>query len=720
MADKDRQIDTTKTNISLRNLYLDPNNYRLIHEPDFKPISEELLIKEKNIQQRTTKFLLGDKNQNAQELIDSLKINGYLPVDQIQVRPLDSGGYVVVEGNRRVAALKYLQDKYEKDNADINKLNPTIFGKVPVVFYDVQDEMRFLTLMALKHISGNKKWGEWNQAKLLEHMLNGGLTEGEICKRTGIDLVDLRRALRALSFLQQYMNSDYGDQFKEDKFPIFREAIGIISLKEWLGWDDKTYTALNVQNRELFFSWISKEPSNKEDDDGSVSFGDKYNEAIIKREDVRLLGKIINDEYAISQLKSTRDINKAYNNSDQIFFEYQQNAIKSIGRHIDRLEQASINRENFSDLELTLGRLKGLVERARASGFIEVEQKTVFHDRIDLHFSNIKIMDYKKLNNFNLSKLAKINLITGINNSGKTTLIEAIYLLCRQNDFTGLMEIVSRRGKVEIDKLNPAWFIDQLPQNIAISGQFDNNDSKVQIKHYIEDNIDFDKSGYLESIKISSEFSGIKQESLTRLFNARNLETQFGTIKMLCHSVFNSPFFFNEQRRYTTHYYKSIQSKSKDKIIKFIHEKIIKSIENIELANDKQQFLVTDEKFTITPNLTQYGEGLQRIFFISHLFASAQNGVILIDEFENAIHVELISNFTSFICELAELFNVQVFLTSHSKECVDAFVKTIPNINDLAVCALVETENGIIPREYTGVRFKGLIEAGNVDLRRAR
>jgi len=721
MTENEKQTEVKKTQISLKNLYLDPNNYRLIHEPEYKEIPEKS-IKEKNVQQRTFRFLAGDKNQNIQELIDSFKANNYLPVDQIQVRPLDNENYKVVEGNRRIAALKYLQTAYEEKRIDICKLDPNIFINVPVVENNYEDEMHYLTLMALKHISGNKKWGEWNQAKLLENMHSrGGLTEEDICDRIGISMAELRKTLRALSFLKQYLLSDYQDQFSESMFPIFREVVNTISIKEWLDWEDSTYKALNNQNRELFFSWISKEPSDEEEDDGFVQYGNKYHKpAIVTRADIRLLGKIIKDEKAVLQLNLTRDINAVYNLSDQIFYEHQQRAIQLIGQAISTLDKMVIKKDYFSDIESILGRFQGLVDRARSTGFIEVEQKTVFHDRIEHQFSEIHVIDYKRLNNFSLSKLSKINLITGINNSGKTTLLEAIYLLCRQNDFSGLLEIIRRRGKVEKDRLDQEWFIEQLPIKIEINGQFDYNKSRVQIRHYIEENTEIDMSSYLESVEISSDFAGIKQESLTRIYKERNLETQAGTIKMLCLSVFSSPFFLNESRRYTRHYYKSIQSKSIDKIIKFIKEKVVPTVGNIRLADEKQRFLVTDGKFDTALDLTEYGEGLQRIFFISLLFASAQNGVILIDEFENAIHVELISKFAEFIYDLSKLFNVQVFLTSHSKECIDAFVKTIPNIDELAVCALVETENGIEPREFSGERFKRLIEVGNVDLRRAR
>jgi AAA15 family ATPase/GTPase len=581
--------------------------------------------------------------------------------------------------------------------------------------------MHYLTLMALKHISGNKKWREWNQAKLLEKMHSiHKLSEDEICRAVGISKVELRRSLRALSFLQQYLESDYGDQFSENKFPIFREVVGNINLKEWLNWDDDRYKASNKTNTELFFSWISKEPVEETDDDGEVPYGDRYLEpALVRREDIRLLGQIVTDPKALAQLKQSRDINAAYRASAQIFHERQQAAVTSVGNEIDTLGQMVIQGEYLPDLESALGRLQGIVDRAKASGLSGVEQKTVYHDRIDQHFTEIFI-DYKRLQHLRISKLSRINLFAGINNSGKTTLLEAVYLLCRQSDFSGIIEVVRRRGKLAEDKINPEWFLEQLPNEISISGYFDNNNTKVQIKHYKEENGEIDMSRYLESVEITSTYAGNSQESLTRVFKGRERETQASGLRILCPSVFSSPFFLNEPHRYAPFYHKSTQSKALPKIFEFIKKKMVDTVEDIRLVDELQRFLVTDKSYDYALDLTEYGEGLQRIFFISLLFASAQNGVVLIDEFENAIHTELIANFADFISDLARLFNTQVLLTSHSKECIDAFVNNITDIQELAVCALVDHDGSIIAREFTGKEFRILVEAGNVDLRRAR
>ena len=724
MSEENTSLEANTKKVSLKNLYLDPNNYRLIHETEQIEVSDEQ-VKDKSVAQRTFRLLTGEKNQHIQDLLESFKSNGYLPVDQIQVRELPSGGFIVIEGNRRVAALKFLAQEYEQKGIDLGRLDTAIFSKVPVVLYNDADEMHHLTLMALKHISGNRKWGEWNQAKLLEKMHSTfSLDEGEICRRIGISKVELRRSLRALSLVEQYRLSDYGDQFNESKFPIFREAVRNSALKEWIDWDDLTFKAKNQQNYELFFSWLSREPLEETDDEGQSGYGDKYLEpAIVKRDDVTLLGKIIKDARALQQLKISRDLNAAYLGSNLVFQERQESAVKSVASDISILSQLAIRGEHLPDLESALGRLQGIVDRTRGSGLSGVEQKTVFHDRIDQHFSSLEIEAYKKLRGLKLHKLSKINLFAGLNNSGKTTLLEAIYLLTRQNDFAGILEVIRRRGKIPEDHINPEWLVEQLSGEIKIAGTFDQQRASVAIRDYLESDVNLDKSRYLTSVEIISEFGSARQESNTRIFKGRERETLADSIKLLSQVIYSSPFFLNEPHRYASFYHKSVQSKALPKIFEFIQQAIIPTITDIRLVDELQRFLVVDSLYPTALDLMCYGEGLQRIFFISLLFASAQNGVILIDEFENAIHTDLIGKFAPFIHTLANIFKVQVFLTSHSKECIDAFVQHVPlsQVDDFSFHALVENDIGHIEaREFDGKEFATLLRVADVDLRKAQ
>lgn len=723
-SDKDIRLGHNTKKVSLRKLYLDPNNFRLIHEVEQMDV-EDFRVKEKDVAQRTYRLILGDKNQHIQDLIQSFKENGYLPVDQIQVRELEDGGYVVVEGNRRVAALKYLQNEYEQKSIDLGSLDKDIFSRVPVVLYADSDKVHHLTLMGLKHISGNRKWGEWNQAKLLESLLEQPeVDENGVCKRLGITKHELRRSLRALGLANQYQQSDFGDQFSESMFPIFREAARNSALKEWLGWDDTNNVATDSENRELFFSWMSREAADDEDGLDFAGYADGYSEpAISRRDDISTLSKILKDSRALEQFKKVRDLNRAYQSSEIIFREKASNAVDAVVSDIGALSQIALSDGQGVVLEEALGKLKTIVEKARSEFVGGVEQRTLYYDRIDSHFESIKINSYKCLSGLELSGLRRVNVIAGVNNSGKTSLLEAIYLLCKQNDFSGVVEVFRTRGKIPDSQLPSKWLSDQLNDVFSVEGVFDGKFSKVNVAPVWEEQGEIDRSKYLKSIEISSEYEGVKNDSITRIHKGRDRETHADSIKLLSNVVFSTPFFLNEPKHYTEFYHRSVQSKLLPRVFQFIKNKIVPTLNDVRLVDEFQRFLVSDERFDSSVDISSYGEGLQRIFFTSLVFASASNGVVLIDEVENAIHADLIAQFIPFINELSKEFNAQVFVTSHSKECIDSFVnETAPHdVEDLSFHALVKGQEGrIVAKNFGGRDFSKILLAGDVDLRRAR
>src|SRR5215213_6094261 len=104
--------------VAVRNLFLDPNNYRFIDDPEYVQVPLAR-VTDADVQRRTTGFLLGEGTEGVRDLLASLRKNGWLPIDQIQVREIVRGKFLVVEGNRRVAALKYLQRRYEEAAADL-------------------------------------------------------------------------------------------------------------------------------------------------------------------------------------------------------------------------------------------------------------------------------------------------------------------------------------------------------------------------------------------------------------------------------------------------------------------------------------------------------------------------------------------------------------------------------------------------------------------------
>jgi AAA15 family ATPase/GTPase len=68
------------------------------------------------------------------------------------------------------------------------------------------------------------------------------------------------------------------------------------------------------------------------------------------------------------------------------------------------------------------------------------------------------------------------------------------------------------------------------------------------------------------------------------------------------------------------------------------------------------------------------GEGVLRILKILIYMPFCKNGVILIDEIENGLHWSSMVTLWKAVFAAAEQYNVQIFATTHSQECIRAAV----------------------------------------------
>ncbi|HBR4529624.1 TPA: hypothetical protein L9V94_000543, partial [Klebsiella pneumoniae] len=344
----------TKTSRNLKNLYLDPNNYRFVDNENHKFVNEENLL-DAQVQKRTRTFIEGRGQENIRDLLASLKANGYLEVDLIQVRELGENRYLVLEGNRRVTALKVLQEAYD-NGYDIGNLDPSIFRSVPFEIHSKEESEKHLIVMGLKHISGNKKWSTFNQSKLLydflkpyeksprEEYIN---KENELINSLGITKHRLRSMLRVYNLIQLYKLSDYSEQFTPDMVGIFEEIMKKPVLKNWLGWNDSGYFASNKINLERLFSWISKtevysEPVDNEDDEEGNDYnnGDDYKELepiITKSLEIRDLALFIENEHALKVMEDERSLARGLVSSGSVDKQNYQNALSSLSESLRNL-----------------------------------------------------------------------------------------------------------------------------------------------------------------------------------------------------------------------------------------------------------------------------------------------------------------------------------------------------------------------------------------------
>ncbi len=71
--------------------------------------------------------------------------------------------------------------------------------------------------------------------------------------------------------------------------------------------------------------------------------------------------------------------------------------------------------------------------------------------------------------------------------------------------------------------------------------------------------------------------------------------------------------------------------------------------------------------------LKSLGDGITRLFTTALALIESGGGFLLIDEVENGIHYSVLENFWRMVLSAAHDYNVQVFATTHSFDCVTAF-----------------------------------------------
>ena len=73
--------------------------------------------------------------------------------------------------------------------------------------------------------------------------------------------------------------------------------------------------------------------------------------------------------------------------------------------------------------------------------------------------------------------------------------------------------------------------------------------------------------------------------------------------------------------------------------------------------------------------LSSLGEGINRYIAILCAIWASQDGYLFIDEIENGIHYTNYEKLWKIIFETSKIANCQIFITTHSKECIEVFNK---------------------------------------------
>jgi hypothetical protein len=92
-----------------------------------------------------------------------------------------------------------------------------------------------------------------------------------------------------------------------------------------------------------------------------------------------------------------------------------------------------------------------------------------------------------------------------------------------------------------------------------------------------------------------------------------------------------------------------------------------------EGARQSRTAIVRSERIPRPVPLRSFGDGLNRLFGIILSLVNAQNGLLLIDEFENGMHHTVQTDAWRAVFRLATRLDIQVMATSHSWDAIESF-----------------------------------------------
>lgn len=258
-------IQKSEITVSLGQLLLDPNNYRLNSgEEPLEHSVEEIKRLQADIQKKLIR-------KNLSDLESSILENGFLEVDKIVVRELLDGTslpkYLVVEGNRRTAAFKSLiinnyDDKKGRFKEGFPESLISKSSNINVILINGTDEEindYARRLMGIRHVSGPKQWGAYQSAKLINDMFDSGQEYKEIGALLGMRPKEVQKKHSAYkSFHQMKTDPKYSSSADTGLFSLFVEAVSANDFfkYEWLGWDETLMEFRNKKNLHRLYDAI--------------------------------------------------------------------------------------------------------------------------------------------------------------------------------------------------------------------------------------------------------------------------------------------------------------------------------------------------------------------------------------------------------------------------------------------------------------------------------
>lgn len=266
----------------------------------------------------------------------------------------------------------------------------------------------------------------------------------------------------------------------------------------------------------------------------------------------------------------------------------------------------------------------------------------------DLHIENF--LTFEKLN---INGLKRVNLIAGKNNTGKTALLEAIRILTSSGHNTVINNILFERGHFQSgwEESYDALFNRNFFGKLREFNAFTINDLGFS-KEFI-------KGGHIQYYLYGQHNSNFRLNINSNVVHDNPKDNAVYIPYQMDYQMFAN---LRDE---------IILSPKENQVIEIIRATILPDLERFDIGRDKIRVKLKGIKDALP--LKSLGDGARRIFLIAMSLASADGKYLLIDELEMGLHYTVLRKLWEMIFKYSIAWNIQVFVTTHSQDAIEAF-----------------------------------------------
>jgi predicted ATPase len=340
---------------------------------------------------------------------------------------------------------------------------------------------------------------------------------------------------------------------------------------------------------------------------------------------------------------------------------------------------------------------------------------------------SLYVKNYRVLKELKIDSLSRVNLVTGKNNTGKSTILEAIAMYATKGDVSLIYQLLEERG-----------------ENYKLSGPNVNLmeiNARIFSSLFTNRHVGFDAT---DAILIGDSENASPERSITLGFMKYTFENRtdpsgnivnsvipvnkadkqvrnhlFGLGIKTAQAMFLLPFHEDRPHRFgfrqfdsnsnlqfirTRNVDKAVDGNLFDKIALTDKERyVVEALKIIEPLTERIAFVEETAKSRnaviklsglqrVLP-LQSMGDGINRVLSMILALVNAGDGFLLVDEFENGLHHSVQEQLWDIIFKLAPRLNTQVFATTHSNDCIKGFEAALNRLDDPSAGMLIRLDN---------------------------